>query len=158
MDVFAFDPATDLEIEKVIAAGPTAIWRCLTEPALIERWYCPRPWSAHDVEIEPCPGGAFHTPMRGPKGEEIDEGAGCILVAEREKVLAFTDGLGPGFHPKGGGFMTGVYMLEPATGGTLITARSLHADAATRAQHEAMGFHAGWGAALDQLAALVRRG
>jgi uncharacterized protein YndB with AHSA1/START domain len=36
------------------------------------------------------------------------------------------------------------------------TARSLHKDDADRAQHQAMGFEEGWGAAADQLVALVK--
>lgn len=155
MDIFAFDPETDLKIEKVIAAHPATIWRCLTEPALIEQWLCPKPWAAHDVVIEPIPGGTFHTPMRGPNGEQMDEGAGCILVAEPEKAFAFTDAMGPGFHPRGSGFLTGVYLLEPTEAGTKVTTMSLHNDAAARTQHAEMGFFEGWGTALDQLAELA---
>jgi uncharacterized protein YndB with AHSA1/START domain len=33
----------------------------------------------------------------------------------------------------------------------------MHADAAGRKQHEEMGFHDGWGAALDQLVAMARK-
>ncbi len=155
MDIFTFNPETDLELEKVIAASPANVWRCLTEPALIEQWFCPKPWQAHDVALEPRPGGGFHAPMRGPNGEAIDEGAGCILVAEPERLLAFTDAMGPGFHPTGRGFMTGVYRLTPTEAGTKITARALHADASARAQHAEMGFYEGWGTAIDQLAALA---
>ena len=135
MDIFAFNPETDLELDKVIAASPAVVWRCLTEPALVEEWFCPKPWEAHDVVLEPRAGGAFHTPMRGPDGAAMDEG--------------------PGFHPTGKGFMTGVYMLTPTEAGTKITARALHANPETRAQHAEMGFFEGWGTAIDQLAALA---
>lgn len=156
MDIFAFNPETDLELEKVISASPATVWRCLTEPALVEQWICPKPWAAHDVVVEPRPGGAFHLPMRGPNGEEMDEGAGCIVVAERERALAFTDALAPGFHPTGKGFMTGVYLIAPTEAGTKVTARALHPDKAARTQHADMGFFDGWGTALDQLEVLVR--
>ena len=156
MDIFAFNPETDLEFERVIAASPAVVWRCLTEPALIEEWICPKPWTAHDVVIEPRPGGAFHLPMKGPNGETMDEGPGCILVAEPERLLAFTDAMRPGFHPNSGGFMTGVYMLAPTEAGTKITARALHADSANRDRHAEMGFFEGWGTAIDQLAELVK--
>ena len=155
MDPFAFDPETDLEIIREIVAAPGTLWRCLTEPALLEDWFCPRPWQVVGAVIEPRPGGAFHTPMHGPDGAAMDEGAGCILLAEPARALAFTDALGPGFRPRGSGFMTGVYLLEPTEAGTRLTARSLHADAASRQKHEEMGFHDGWGTALDQLAALA---
>ena len=156
MDIFAFNPETDLELDKLIAASPAVVWRCLTEPTLVEQWFCPKPWEAHDVVLEPRPGGAFHTPMRGPNGEAMDEGPGCILVADPERMIAFTDAMAPGFHPTGKGFMTGVYMLAPTEAGTKVTARALHADAAARAQHAEMGFFEGWGTAIDQLAAVAK--
>lgn len=157
MDPFAFDPDTDLEFTRIIAAHPDTVWRCLSEAALIEAWFCPRPWAAHDVVIEPRPGGAFHTPMRGPNGEEMDEGPGCILVADRSRMLAFTDAMGPGFHPRASGFMTGVYMLEATEAGTRLTARSLHANPDDKETHAKMGFFEGWGAAIDQLATLAEK-
>ncbi len=95
MDIFAFNPETDLEFDKVIAASPAVVWRCLTESALVEEWFCPKPWEAHDVVLEPRPGGAFHTPMRGPDGAAMDEGPGCILIAEPERLFVFTDAMAP---------------------------------------------------------------
>ncbi|MGH8588953.1 MAG: SRPBCC domain-containing protein, partial [Gammaproteobacteria bacterium] len=37
------------------------------------------------------------------------------------------------------------------------TALVLHGDEEARKEHEAMGFHEGWGKALDQLVALVNK-
>jgi len=155
MDNFGFNPDTDLELTRVIAARPEIVWRCLTEADLLEQWFCPRPWQAHDVVIEPRPGGRMNTPMSGPDGEEIDGVDGCVLVAEPARLLAFTDAMGPGFHPRAEGFMTGVYMLEPTEAGTKLTARALHANPENRDKHAEMGFHEGWGTAADQLAALA---
>jgi len=94
--------------------------------------------------------------MRGPEGEEMDEGPGCILVAEPERALVFTDAMGPGLRPRaGGGFMAGAYLLSPEGDGTRIVARAMHAGSEERDRHAEMGFEPGWGAALDQLAALT---
>gem|GEM_PF-4489824 len=90
--------------------------------------------------LEPRPGGAVHTPIRGPGGAAIDEGPGCILVVEPERIFAFTDAMAPGFHPTGSGFMTGVYILAPTEAGTKITVRALHANVDARSQHAEMGF------------------
>ena len=49
-----------------------------------------------------------------------------------------------------------VITLEPHARGTRYTALAIHADEAGRAQHAEMGFEQGWGAALDQLVALVK--
>jgi uncharacterized protein YndB with AHSA1/START domain len=42
--------------------------------------------------------------------------------------------------------------------GTRYTATVIHADEAGCNKHAEMGFEAGWGAALDQLVAMVKRG
>jgi hypothetical protein len=47
--------------------------------------------------------------------------------------------------------------LEPRGKGTKYTAIAIHRDEATRKQHEAMGFHEGWGQTLDQLVALAKK-
>lgn len=52
--------------------------------------------------------------------------------------------------------MTGALLLEPHGGGTKYTAIALHRNEASREKHEAMGFHEGWGKALDQLVAHVK--
>ncbi|MEC7764446.1 MAG: SRPBCC family protein [Pseudomonadota bacterium] len=155
MDLFAFNPDTDLELTRTVAATPATLWRCLTEADLLQSWFCPKPWEVRGATIDARPGGTMHTPMFGPDGETQDAGPGCVLIAEPERAFAFTDTMGPGFHPKEGGFMTGIYLLEPVEGGTRITARSLHSDAATRDRHAEMGFEEGWAIALDQWGALA---
>lgn len=52
--------------------------------------------------------------------------------------------------------MTAVISLQPHGIGTRYTALAMHRDEAGRKQHEEMGFHDGWGAALDQLVAIVK--
>ena len=52
--------------------------------------------------------------------------------------------------------MTAAILLEPHGTGTKYTAISVHTTEADRASHEAMGFHTGWGAALDQLVEFVK--
>ena len=47
--------------------------------------------------------------------------------------------------------------LEPHGSGTKYTALAIHADEEGSAKHAEMGFHRGWGAALDQLVALAKR-
>ena len=51
--------------------------------------------------------------------------------------------------------MTAVITLQPNSQGTLYTALVIHGDEASRQGHENMGFHQGWGKALDQLVALA---
>jgi uncharacterized protein YndB with AHSA1/START domain len=46
--------------------------------------------------------------------------------------------------------------LEMVGNGTRYTATALHRDEATRQRHADMGFHEGWGTALDQLEGIMR--
>ncbi len=113
-----------------------------------------RPWRTTECEIDLRPGGMFRTVMQGPAGE-VSPSVGCYLEVVPQRRLVWTDALGPGYRPSGGGFMTGLLLLEPAGGGTLYTAIVRHANAEKRAEHDAMGFQEGWGAALDQLVAMA---
>lgn len=149
-----FDPALDLELRREVAVPPQLVWRAWTEPALLKQWFTPTPWRTTHCEIDLCPGGRFRTVMEGPAGEKHDS-TGCFLAVIPETLLVFTDTLGPGYRPLGSGFMTASIAIEPTATGTLYTARALHKDEAAKKQHEEMGFHQGWGTALDQLVALV---
>ncbi|PWC47192.1 SRPBCC family protein [Azospirillum sp. TSA6c] len=155
MTVMDFNPQLDLELKREVAVPPRLVWRAWTEPELLMKWFTPAPWRTTACEIDLRPGGKFRTVMEGPNGERNDS-TGCFLAVERERRLVFTDALGPGFRPTGGGFMTASVTIEPAAGGTLYTAVAFHKDEAAKTQHEEMGFHHGWGAALDQLVALVK--
>lgn len=148
------DPALDLELIRQFRAPPAAVWRALTEAELLKRWFCPAPWRISEAVLEPWPGGRFYTRMRGPEGQDLPN-EGCVLAVERERRLVFTDALTAGFRPAASGFMTAILSLAPKDGGTVYRAEALHADAARRQEHLRIGFHEGWGAAADQLGALL---
>ena len=150
-----FDPALDLELKREVAVPPHLVWRAWTEPALLKQWFTPAPWRTTHCEIDLRPGGKFRTVMEGPNGEKNDS-TGCFLAVIPQKLLVFTDALGPGYRPLGSGFMTASIAIEPTATGTLYTARALHKDEAAKKQHEEMGFQQGWGTALDQLVALMK--
>ena len=103
---------------------------------------------ACDVDLRP--GGVFRTVMRGPEGQEVDS-AGCYLEVSEHQRLVFTDALGPGYRPTGEPFMTAVVTMTPEGPGTRYRAVAKHATSDVRRKHEEMGFHEGWGTALDQL-------
>lgn len=84
-------------------------------------------------------------------------------MVEHEKFV-WTGALEPGYRPHSAEAasrfpftFTAVIALEPHANGTRYTALAIHADEEGCAKHAAMGFHQGWGAALDQLVALVKR-
>lgn len=152
---FSIDPELDLVLERVIDVPPERVWAAWTKPELLKQWFCPKPWRVTDCEIDLRPGGAFKTVMCGPDGTEIPS-AGCYLEVVTHERLVWTDALAPGYRPAAEPFMTGALLLEPRGSGTRYVAMAIHRDRATRDRHEAMGFHEGWGTALDQLVALAK--
>lgn len=149
------DPATDLELVRHLKASPAKIWRCWTEPALLEQWFAPKPVVTRDVEIDLRPGGSFKTTMDVP-GYGTNKGHGCILEVQPERRLVWTDLLQGGYRPNGDSFgFTALILLEPEGEGTLYRAIALHRTPEQRISHEEMGFHDGWGTAAEQLDALA---
>lgn len=156
------DPTRDLVLERVVDAPREALWAGWTTPELITQWFTPTPWQTVACELDLRPGGIFRTVMRSPEGEEFPN-AGCVLeVVEHEKFV-WTGALEPGYRPHSPEaasrfpfVFTAVITFEPHAQGTRYTALVIHSDAEGCAKHAAMGFHHGWGAALDQLVALVK--
>lgn len=145
------NPELDLVLERFVPVSPARVWRAWTTPEELMQWFCPRPWKVVECKIDLRPGGQFLTVMEGPDGTRMPPGDGCYLEVVPERRLVFTDSLLPGFRPSGQSFMTGVVILTPEGDGTRYTAIARHANPETQKQHEEMGFHHGWGAALDQL-------
>jgi uncharacterized protein YndB with AHSA1/START domain len=156
------DHQLDLQLDKETALPPGLVWRALTEPNLLRKWFVPAPWSLAEVELDLYPGGKFSTTMRSPEGELYPD-TGSILEVIPERKLVWTSVLEEGFRPKKSpenapdAFgMTAVIELVPLPdGGTRYTATVLHADEEGRKRHEEMGFESGWSAAFDQLVALM---
>lgn len=145
-------------IERVVDLSPEQLWAGWTDPALLTQWFTPAPWTTPEAEVDLRPGGVFRTVMRSPDGE-TNEGAGCYLEVVEPHRLVWTAALGPGYRPNdftAGGFPFTVFLtFEPLAEGTRDTARVVHATPEHAAEHAAMGFADGWGAALDQLVALL---
>jgi uncharacterized protein YndB with AHSA1/START domain len=51
---------------------------------------------------------------------------------------------------------TAIISIEPHGAGTRYTAIAIHKDEAGRDRHAELGFHDGWGKALDQLVAVAK--
>ena len=155
MTAYKIDPKLDLVLERVVDVPPELVWRAWTEPKHLMPWFTPAPWKTVDCEIDLRPGAIFRTVMRSPEGQDMDN-SGCYLEVVANRRLIFTDALLPGFRPRDGGFFTGIVAIEPEGKGTRYTATAIHKDEAGRKSHEEMGFHSGWGTALDQLVAYAK--
>lgn len=161
------DAQRDLRFTRVVDVPRSLVWRAWTEPELLKPWFCPLPWKTVDCEIDLRPGGIFRTAMQSPEGAEFPN-LGCYLEIVPNEKLVWTNALSPGYRPGAlaatcgsddAEFMfTAMIELADADQGTRYTATVMHADEAGCQKHAAMGFEAGWGTALDQLVAMVKRG
>lgn len=149
--------ARELRLERVLDAPREAVWRCWTEAALLPSWFAPEPWTTEVREMDVRPGGAMHTVMRGPEGEESG-GVGVYLDVVPNERLVFTDAFTPGWVPADGTpFMVAIIELSDAgRGKTRYVARARHWTEEKKKEHEAMGFHEGWGQVADQLEAAAK--
>lgn len=145
----------ELVLMREIDAPREKIFRAWTEPDLLKEWFCPKPWGVSHAELDVRAGGASLIVMSGPNGEVVENRGVYLDVVPNEK-LVFTDAFTTAWVPSEKPFMTGIILLEPlGDGRTKYTAIARHWTDEDKRRHEAMGFHEGWGAAADQLAALV---
>jgi len=153
------DPRLDLVLERVVDVPPKLVWAAWTTPEYIKKWFTPAPWQTVDCEIDLRPGGIFRFVMRSPEGKEYPN-AGCYLEVIENEKLVWTAALGPGYRPQnppGVPLFTAVILLEPHGAGTKYTAIAIHGDEEATKKHSEMGFHDGWGKALDQLVAFAKK-
>lgn len=155
-----FDRNLDLVLERTVDVRPEQVWAAWTRPEHLVHWFTPAPWKTIDCEIDLRPGGIFRTVMESPEGERFP-GVGCFLDVAENKRLVWTSALLPGFRPSAASaeeelFFTAVVTMEPDGDGTKYTAAAVHRNEADRMKHEEMGFHDGWGKALEQLVEYAR--
>ena len=162
---YQFNPRLDLTFDRIVDVPEELLWRGWTEPQLIKQWFCPLPWKTVDCEIDLRPGGIFSTVMRSPEGQDFPN-QGCYLEVKENEKLVWTNALLPGFRPVHStvtsdstvGFLfTAMIELQTVANGTRYTATVIHADETGCKQHAELGFHEGWGKALDQLVALAKK-
>jgi uncharacterized protein YndB with AHSA1/START domain len=159
------DPDLDLVLERVVDVPVALVWKAWTMPEHLKRWFTSLPWTTVECEIDLRPGGIFRTVMRSPDGEDTPH-IGCYLEVIENEKLVWTTALRPGFRPGphaptegdacGVDPFTAVIMMATHGAATRYTATAMHADPAGRRRHADLGFHDGWGTALDQLVALAR--
>ena len=148
------DPKLDLLLERVVDVPRDLVWEAWTKPEHIRKWFTPRPWITTECEIDLRPGGIFRFVMRSPEGEQFPY-TGCYLEIVPKEKLIWTMLLGPGYRPMSSRpddlLFTAVITLQSQGNGTKYSALAMHRAEDERKKHEEMGFHEGWGAALDQL-------
>ena len=125
-------------IQRTLAAERDAVWRHLTEPELLERWFCPNPGLELSVEVDPRVGGRYRADMGG---EHV--AVGEYTEVEPGARLAFTWSWA--HEPDAVSLVT--ISLADADGGTqLALVHSGLADAG-----DAEGHAEGWELSLERL-------
>jgi uncharacterized protein YndB with AHSA1/START domain len=163
-----FNSKLDLTFERIVDVPPNLIWRAWTEPELMKHWFCPLPWKTIDAELDVRPGGIFRTTMQSPEGKEYPN-LGCYLDTVKNERIVWTNALLPGFRPAPVNapcgdenvefmFTAKVEFASHGANSTRYRATVCHSDEKGCQQHAAMGFEGGWGVALDQLVAMVKKG
>lgn len=149
----------ELRFECLLNAPSTNVWRCWTEPGLLERWFGPPSWTTEVKALEQWPGGSSHIVMHGPSGE-VSDGVGVFLEAVPEQRLvftnAFTSGWIPADRPAVVPFMVTVIEMSGEGEKTRYVVRALHWSEEAKKKHEGMGFHEGWEQTSGQLEKLAR--
>jgi uncharacterized protein YndB with AHSA1/START domain len=160
------NPKLDLVLERYIDVSPELVWSAWTEPEHLKQWFTPAPWKTVACEIDLRPGGRFHTVMESPEGQQFP-GDSCYLEIVPGKKLVWTSALGPGYRPAAPAgadskecaaiLFTAEVIIEPKGKGSQYRVIAMHGDENSCKRHEEMGFQEGWGAALDQLVALMSK-
>lgn len=141
----------ELTMERRFDADPATVWTVMTER--LGEWFCPAPWRAEVIEQDWRPGGASRMVFHGPDGEAMPQ-EGLVLEVVAGVRFVTTDAFTAGWRPAGP-FMVGTWEIASDGDGTRYRASARHWTAEATEKHRAMGFEAGWGAAADQLKALV---
>ncbi|MGD9816615.1 MAG: SRPBCC family protein [Hyphomonadaceae bacterium] len=146
----------ELVLDVTLDAPKEKLYRCWTEPTLLQQWFVPRPWTISKVEQDLRPGGASLVVMRDPDGNEYPN-PGVFLEIVPNKKIVMTDAFSAGWEPAGRPFMVAEVTFEDASQGkTRYRAVARHWTEESKQAHIQMGFHEGWGACARQLEELAK--
>jgi uncharacterized protein YndB with AHSA1/START domain len=144
-----------LTLTRVFDAPAADVYRCWTEPELMKQWFTPRPYTTPVVETDVRAGGASLIVMQDEAGNQYPNRGVYLEVVPNRKIV-FTDAFTSAWMPSAKPFFVGEIHFEEENGKTRYTAIARHWTKEDKENHEKMGFHEGWGAAADQLAAVLK--
>ncbi len=145
----------ELSIELTLDAPADKLYRCYTDPKLLQQWFAPKPWTIKSVDIDVRAGGRFNFVMASPEGQEFPN-SGIYLAVEPNKKLVTTDAVTPDFRTAGPFMVAEVTFEDLGNGKTKYRAVARHWSEETKKQHAEMGFEPGWTQTAHQLEALAK--
>jgi uncharacterized protein YndB with AHSA1/START domain len=124
-----------------IAAAPDAVFKALTDPAELARWWgSPDLYQTHDWKVDLRPGGKWSCKARSAQG--AGEVRGEVLAVEPPRLLEYT------WEPSWEQYQQSIvrYTLEKVPGGTRLSLfhRGLASDASARDHAEGWTRVLGW--------------
>ncbi|MFC4498377.1 MULTISPECIES: SRPBCC family protein [Streptomyces] len=78
-----------LSLRRVLGAPRAVVFRALTEPRELARWWGPDGFTIPSVESDPRPGGTYRIAMRPPEGS-VFHLAGEFLDVDPPELLRYT--------------------------------------------------------------------
>jgi uncharacterized protein YndB with AHSA1/START domain len=138
-----------LALTRRIPARPETVFAAWTEADRVRQWMAPYGMTIPEARVEPRAGGRFDTTMVDAAGKQYDN-RGSILELDPGRRLVLVNEGGCGEAIKGASCAVS---FAPDPHGTRLEVVWHHATDAARAEHERMGFFAGWGQTLDRLSA-----
>jgi|GEM_PF-74086 len=70
-DFVADRDRAEITVTRDFAAHPALVWHCWTDPALLDRWFAPKPFRARTKAMDFRPGGHWLYAMVSPEGQEF---------------------------------------------------------------------------------------
>src|SRR5262249_26807230 len=139
----------------ILDAPAEKLYRCYTDPKLLQQWFAPKPWTIKSIDSDVRPGGKFNFVMASPEGQEFPQ-VGMFLAVEPNKRLVSTDAITADFQPAGPFMIADVSFEDLGNGKTKYRAIARHWTEEKMKEHEQMGFEPGWTQTARQLEALAK--
>ena len=79
-DQKSHDNALELKFSKIFSADPEFVFKALTQPYLIKKWFGPHGYTCPVVEVDLRVGGKYHIEMKPPEGEIVKLNGGYNVV------------------------------------------------------------------------------
>jgi uncharacterized protein YndB with AHSA1/START domain len=145
---FIIEPGRqDIVIRRTFDAPRDAVYRAMTDPALIPRWWGPRRLTTEVDRMEVTPGGRWRFLNRDDEGNEFGfKGVYHDVVAPQRVVQTFE------FEGAPGHVALETMTLEEADGKTICVAQSVHQSVEARDAMVQSGMEEGARETYDRLA------
>jgi uncharacterized protein YndB with AHSA1/START domain len=148
--------AKKIHVVREFNAPVEKVWKAWTDPALLEKWWGPKPWVAKTKTMDFTVGGAWLYWMEGPNGEKHWSYVKFTAIEPGQRFAAdavFSDEHGnPAPGAKGGHWDNKFISLGDKT--QVVCDLSFDDEATIKMMVE-MGFEGGFTMGLNQLEALL---